>query len=47
MNQPVILCPQCSKRGGELTMELRDDGMVRLMGQAVVVFGAQLSVPPW
>ena len=35
---------QCSKRGGDVTMDMGDDGRIDLTGNAVIVMSGKLKV---
>ena len=41
---PFFLARQCSPRGGELTVMVRDDGRVDLYGNAATVLRGELEI---
>ncbi|KAG9275532.1 phenazine biosynthesis-like domain-containing protein 1 [Astyanax mexicanus] len=44
LGKKKMLAYQCSKRGGELELEVRDDGRVDIAGQAVVILQGTLKL---
>ncbi|XP_072534417.1 phenazine biosynthesis-like domain-containing protein 2 [Salminus brasiliensis] len=44
LGKKKLLAYQCSKRGGELELELRDDGRVDIAGRAVVIIQGTLKL---
>ncbi|XP_066534915.1 phenazine biosynthesis-like domain-containing protein 2 [Hoplias malabaricus] len=44
LGKKKLLAYQCSRRGGELQVELRDDGRVEIAGRAVVVIQGTLKI---
>ncbi|XP_036430414.1 phenazine biosynthesis-like domain-containing protein 1 [Colossoma macropomum] len=44
LGKKKLLAYQCSRRGGELELELRDDGRVNIVGRAVVLLQGTLKL---
>ncbi|XP_026234302.1 phenazine biosynthesis-like domain-containing protein 1 [Anabas testudineus] len=44
LNKKKMLAYQCSRRGGELELEVRDDGRINIIGQAVTVLQGTITL---